>query len=135
MLFLVSFYIANVVFFLSVKRIVDRGIWFGFIMVDNKNFSNIFLENICHWNIDYIWINCLLKRKNRNNQSHRNTLKKPHDLSVGISERFANHFQLQVESELRNKDNYIKRLLVQLLRQRYYLQNQNIKIKSENLIL
>lgn len=78
-----------------------------------------------------IWL--LPQKKQQKQTLAEKTLSKSliNDSPIDISERFTNHLQQQVlflQTELKNKDNYIKNLLLQLSKQSniiYCFQNQS----------
>ena len=107
-------YIVNVVFFLCVKRIVDSGIHFYFVMTNNQNFSNLLIKDIeKEISITFEMITLSIETV-KTTVRPSSTTTPINDSPVDISERFTNHLQQQVlffEEELRNKYNCIKSLL------------------------
>ena len=108
-------------------------------MAKNKNFSNALLENIDR-EIPITSDLITLSKETAEIIVRRTSSKSPiKDSSVDISKRFTNCLQQQVlflQTELKNKDGYIKSLPLQLSKQSdiiYFYQNQrNVLIHCKN---
>ena len=101
-------------------------------MANNRNFSNILLENIGNQILITFDFTGTTSKEAAETTALPVCSKSPiNDSPANISERFTYHLQQQVlflQTELKNKSNYIKRLLLQLSKQSniiYYFQNQS----------